>query len=284
MVTYMQRYRTFFIDTIRIILIFVFIYILPTRKIFDFLINSIFNLDNSYFYIIIKLCVLAILYSLFEYIDMKNLYNRYTLKNDFLNRPLFYIIIIFILIELFITIILYISDKNNLFYISSSDWLNYIINMIIINISSIGSAFALYKYLENRQKESCPKVDIRLLKNNSYKYHTNFNFNSNKYALLKINLTSEHIIKDIYIKSGYFESSIYDKNNIKLETIKKNNPVYIKIQINPNQFYNNNRTNYILFLQNENYETYTMSFEIIHNGININNFQIKQDTMRKERL
>ena len=158
----MRRYRNFIIDLIRLSLLVLFVYILPTRSFFNKIMVFIFNITNIWFFILAKVPITIILFYIFTFIDEHNLYNKYALRDIFRNRPIHSITLIVSIIEIILSIVLFSLDKTNLMQISSGDWLGYINNILVLNITLLVGLFALYEYLEKKEKEGTPDIVINL--------------------------------------------------------------------------------------------------------------------------
>ena len=282
----LRKYRSFAIDVIRFLLILIFLYILPTRHILDYFIKILAGIENIYLYLIVKLPILLILYYLFEYIDEHNLYNTYVLKKEILNKPIQYLGLIVITLEFTLFVFLYILDKSSIISISSSDWLNFATNLLTMTVSIGGGAFALYQYIENKNEKNTPLIDISTPNDNNCEYHTKFYFDNYKETSISITLESVHRINDIYIEYFDYRSAIYNINtDEKLETLKSNIPINIKLQMPKYELDNyNNRICYKLVVYREGFERYVTLFEVIYNGYGTDKPQIKVDSMKRERI
>ena len=277
----MQRYRNLIINLIRFIIIFLFVYFLPTRNIFNLLIKVLFNVDNIWFFILGKIPILIILYIIFDFIDTKQLYNIFSLIKELQRKPIHYLFLLIGAVEFIITLTLLICDKCLYMQISSSDWISYINNLFTADITLVVGITALFQYIESREKEAIPKISIKLNINAFPTYKTDFYNKTKTNLVISILLQSDHSINGLSIRSYNGYSNFYSiKDNVQLETLSKDSAVNISLQLLDGY---SNITYYDLLVQNEDYETYIIPFRIIHNGQCVDYYQLVQNKARRER-
>ena len=277
----MQRYRNLIINLIRFIIIFLFVYFLPTRNIFNLLIKVLFNVDNIWFFILGKIPILIILYIIFDFIDTKQLYNIFSLIKELQRKPIPYLFLLIGTVEFIITLTLLICDKCLYMQISSSDWISYINNLFTADITLVVGITALFQYIESREKEAIPKISIKLNINAFPTYKTDFYNKTKTNLVISILLQSDHSINGLSIRSYNGYSNFYSiKDNVQLETLSKDSAVNISLQLLDGY---SNITYYDLLVQNEDYETYIIPFRIIHNGQCVDYYQLVQNKARRER-
>ena len=245
----MQRYRNLIINLIRFIIIFLFVYFLPTRNIFNLLIKVLFNVDNIWFFILGKIPILIILYIIFDFIDTKQLYNIFSLIKELQRKPIPYLFLLIGTVEFIITLTLLICDKCLYMQISSSDWISYINNLFTADITLVVGITALFQYIESREKEAIPKISIKLNINAFPTYKTDFYNKTKTNLVISILLQSDHSINGLSIRSYNGYSNFYSiKDNVQLETLSKDSAVNISLQLLDGY---SNITYYDLLVQNK---------------------------------
>lgn len=193
----MLKRRLFLLNSIKIFIIFSFIFILPTRNIFDYAIVWIMNSYNKYFIYLIKLILVIFFQILWTKYDSNEDFHFKRFRNLVSVNPLLFLVLLIFVIEIIFTILLFRLDKSNIFPISSDSWLTYIITLFETTLTILGLSIAIKEYVDKKDDENRPNLKFKISTSEDFEYLCDFvnndNISSQKIYLELINLANRYI-------------------------------------------------------------------------------------------
>lgn len=266
-----------FFNLIKLAILISFIFLLPTRNIFDYLIKWLTNSSNQYFIILIKFVLvvfLEVFWILYDYKD--GLYVK-KIKSKIYSNPMLFYGILIIFVEILISLILLKLDKTNIFPISSEGWLTYITTLFSSTLTVVGLLFTINEYVRKGEEKTKPNIKFKILdpsEQNDYEYCCNFILSDKDIETQEIYIELNNLKSDSYIlypewsynnKRISFIGNFYSKEDF-LTIIENHSKIKIKLILPIIEGMSSIRTYFLtLICSDENNNKYSIDVHISYN-------------------